>query len=274
MTRSKCVVPCIVLFCSALAAAAQESDQANPGNAAATGVTDEIIVRGTSRTALRAQIELAEDAIFDRFNEINSDDEFDIRCRLEVRTGTRIPQRVCQANFWRTALAESGEATVRMLQGSSDVNESLYRAQALYKTRLLEEEMTRLANEDKELLSALGRLQQLTTTLENYGDGNRREAATVSRVVTAADEPLPYEAAVMAEVRVISEPWNHVLTHPTFAIAHVFGEVEQIRLDCRDQSQALAFELGAEWSVPLGWEPCSVTVEAGRGTTFSLYEFD
>jgi hypothetical protein len=237
-------------------------------------VTEEIVVRGASRAALRVQIELAEDAIFDRFNEINSDDEFDIRCRLETRTGTRIPQRVCQANFWRRALAESGESTVRQLQGSSDVGEATYRAEAMYKSRLLEDEMMRLAREDKQLMREITRFYELTTTLENFGDDDRRERATMSRVMTADQQELPYEAAVMAEVRIMSDPWSHVLTHSTFAIAHVFGEVEQVRLDCREQSENLNFELGAEWNVPVNWEPCSVTVEAGRGTTFSLYEFE
>ncbi|HMB74040.1 MAG TPA: hypothetical protein VKQ06_10745 [Gammaproteobacteria bacterium] len=265
---------CLVLLCHCLAAGAQDNNTSEPEGAAAAEVTEEIVVRGDSRTALRTRIEMAEDAIFDRFNEINSNDEFDIRCRLETFTGTRIPQRVCQANYWRNALTEAGKSTLHMLRGSSDVSPAAYKAEALYKTTLFEAELTRLASEDKQLLQAIRRFNDLTATLDDFGDHERRDDATISRTVTSAEQELPYDALLMAEVRVRREPWSHVLSHSTFAIAHVYGEIERITLNCREQSQALKFEPGAEWRVPLNWEPCSLSVEAGRGTAFSLYEFD
>jgi hypothetical protein len=118
-------------------------------------VDEEIVVRGRSRALLRMQFELAEDAVYERFNEINSDDEFDIHCRREVTTGSRIQQRVCQGNFWREAQADAGQETARGLQGSASLNPQLFLGEALYKRELLAEEMRRLASEDEQLLQSL-----------------------------------------------------------------------------------------------------------------------
>ena len=138
------------------------------------------------------------------------------------------------------------------------------------KTSVLEQTIRRIRDRYR-----LGVIEgDLMTTMDDVGKDRRRDNATTFRVMTAADEDLPYDAAVLAEVRVIRDPWHHVLSHPTFAIAHVFGEIESVELNCRENSQQLSFEPGAEWNVPAGWEPCSVSVEAGRGTTFSLYEFN
>jgi hypothetical protein len=273
MTRTVKFLLYIALLACLSAAGAQAPAPAND-QSADSNVEEEIVVRGVTRASLRVQIELAEDAVYERWNEINGNDEFDIHCRLDTYTGSRIPHRVCQPNFWRAALAESGKETVRGLQGSSYIAAAVFQGEAMAKSRTLEKEMKRIAGEDTELLQAVSRFYSLTTRLDNLNDEDSSDDATTFRVVTAAEQTLPYDAAVMAEVRVRAEPWRHILSHETFAIAHVYGEIEGLELDCRKQSRQLNFESGAEWSVPAGWQPCSVIVEAGRGTTFSLYEFE
>lgn len=273
MTRSVLFFLNAALLACLAPANAQERSAAD-AQADAGNVDEEVVVRGVTRGSLRVQIELAEDAVYDRWNAINGNDELDIVCRLDTYTGSRIPQRVCQPNFWRRALADAGRETVLALQGSSSIASAVFLGEAMAKNRVLESEMKRLAGEDTELLQAISRFQSLTARLEGLGNSNGRENGTSFRVVTSADEPLPYDAAVMAEVRVRREPWRHILSHSTFALAHVFGEIEDIQLECRENSRQLNFENGAEWSVPAGWKPCSVVIEAGRGTTFSLYEFE
>jgi len=273
MTRSvKFHLHSALLVC--LSAAAAQAPTPASNQSADSDVEEEIVVRGVTRASLRVQIELAEDAVYERWNEINGNDEFDIHCRLDTYTGSRIPHRVCQPNFWRAALAESGKETVRALQGSSYIAAAVFQGEAMAKSRTLEREMKRIASEDTELLQAVSRFYNLTTRLDNFDGDDNSDDYTTSRVITAAEQTLPYDAAVMAEVRVIAEPWRHILSHSTFAIAHVYGEIEGLELDCREQSRQLDFESGAEWSVPGDWKPCSVIVEAGRGTTFSLYEFE
>lgn len=57
---------------------------------------EEVIVRG-GKTLSQWRLELyrAQDELVTLFNELNEGDDNDVRCRNEVPTGTRIPQRVC-----------------------------------------------------------------------------------------------------------------------------------------------------------------------------------
>jgi hypothetical protein len=139
------------------------------------GLIDEIIVRGQTPPALRLEIERAENAVFERFNAINSDDELDIRCTLETPTGTHMPQRVCAPVFYRDAQAHAGEDTTRAFQGlSSGVNtEQYYAGLARYRYTQLEDEMRRLAGEDRDLLDALQRLLELRQTAKDAASAKR-----------------------------------------------------------------------------------------------------
>ena len=60
---------------------------------------EEIVVRGKRLVAFRVEVELARERAYDIFNEINSDDDFDIQCTAEQRTGTRLGRQVCAARF-------------------------------------------------------------------------------------------------------------------------------------------------------------------------------
>ena len=270
-------VPCVLVFTCVLAslpARGQEQSSNETGEQIADGVTEEIVVRGGTPAALRFQIERAEDAIYERFNEINSTDDFDIFCRDEVPTGSRMRHRVCKPRFWQEAQSQAGTETARTFQGSYAMSVAVINAEALYKNELMDDELRQLAASDAQLLDAIVKLERLRTTLENYDDAQNDENATRAFVATADEYSLPYDAAVMAEVRVRSGPFSHVLTHPTFAVANVFGEIDSIELYCRNQTHRLQFEPGAEWSVPADWEPCYVEIDARRDTTFSLFEFD
>jgi len=129
-------------------------------------VTDEIVVRGKTGAALRLEIERAENAVFERFNEINSRDDLDIRCKSEVRTGTRIPQRVCAPIFLRDAQAAAAQSVVASLQGSAfdGGSEAFHAAWASHRYLQLEDEMRRLVREDEQLLAAMQRLLELRQT--------------------------------------------------------------------------------------------------------------
>lgn len=129
----------------------------------ATGMTEEVVVRGQTPGALRIRIELAEEAVYDRFNEINSNDEFDIHCEEIAFTGTRMLTRVCQPNFWHAAEEDIALETVRSLQGSAfAAGTGQFRGEAHYKRLLMRDEIERLAREDEEFLEALRHLYLLT----------------------------------------------------------------------------------------------------------------
>lgn len=66
---------------------------------AASEQAEEIVVRGRRLADFRVEVEQARVRAYDIFNEINSDDEFDVRCVHEKTTGTRMRQQVCRARF-------------------------------------------------------------------------------------------------------------------------------------------------------------------------------
>ena len=70
------------------------------------------------------------------------------------------------------------------------------------------------------------------------------------------------------------KPWTHALTQRTFTFAHVYGEIEQIAVECGEQTEPLQYETGEEWTLPEDWQACKLRVEASRGTTFTLFEFE
>ncbi|MDY6982104.1 MAG: hypothetical protein SV422_03360 [Pseudomonadota bacterium] len=61
---------------------------------------------GTPR-ALRAEIRTLERDMFELFNKLNSDDEFDVTCDFHTPTGSKVPLWRCEPAFIR--IAESAE---------------------------------------------------------------------------------------------------------------------------------------------------------------------
>ncbi len=79
---------------------------------------DEVTVSGerVKIEALRKEIVQLEDRFYDRYNELNTIDDFDIHCIEEARTGTRFIKRSCRAVYQEQALAEEGQAAFKILQ--------------------------------------------------------------------------------------------------------------------------------------------------------------
>src|SRR5262245_24627128 len=96
---------------------------------------DVIIVREKELEELRLRIERAEDDVYTRFNEINSDDSYDIHCYERTPRNTHISKRVCISNAARAADVAIANATVRAMQGSA-VGGSTATAQAQHANQL------------------------------------------------------------------------------------------------------------------------------------------
>ena len=57
---------------------------------------DEITVMGRrSFMSMRRDIERADDRLFEIFNSLNDDDEYDVICKMETSGGTRTKSRLC-----------------------------------------------------------------------------------------------------------------------------------------------------------------------------------
>ena len=140
---------------------------------------EEITVLGQQTTfQIRQQIETAETEVYALFNELNSNDEFDVSCTEEVFTGSLFKRRVCMANYLREAEREAaGDYVSGVLAcgALSCVPTLLTLEDAKHATRekaiAMEQEMLRIAQENMRFAEALIKLTRLVGQLES----NKRE---------------------------------------------------------------------------------------------------
>jgi len=123
--------------------AADEADETDE-------VVDEITVMGVRDLgALRTELMRAEDEVYDLYNEINEDDDYDIVCKRVALIGSQIKRRVCQARIYRDALSEATEDDEGgILYVGSIVNEQKH-------GKILREKMRDAANKNPQLIVAL-----------------------------------------------------------------------------------------------------------------------
>jgi hypothetical protein len=269
----------------------EAQEGARPGPADPAPI-EEIVVLGKALEELRIRIELAEDAFYARFNEINSNDRFDIHCYERPATGSRIQGRTCLSNAWREAGQEAANAIVRDLQstamvaGGSGGSTSTgvgaagyshipqqYRAKQLIEKNLVVDEMRRLAEQDPELKAAmesLGRDYQALAAMT----GSPPAEWTLFREVDARDASLPPEARRRFDVRIGSAPWRHSLSARTFTIASVDGRIRRMLVECDATETRLEYQAEVDWTIPQAWGACTVEVNAKSGTTFALFELE
>jgi hypothetical protein len=124
---------------------------------------DEVVVSGRQLENLRIEIERLEADVYERFNALNSNDEFDIRCFKQAPTGSNIPLRTCAPNF--VIRAESDAAGKMLTDGrnraGNNNNPSEHAMRMEEKGRELTAEMQRVARGDERLLRDLVRLDEL-----------------------------------------------------------------------------------------------------------------
>ncbi len=270
-TFRKAAIVTVLLGAAALRSVAVGGETDAGQAATATTAPDEIIVLGRI-DELRRQLLRAEDAVYERFNEIESDDRFDIHCRMESRIDTHIPARICVSNSWREQDSNYGKALLGEWRGEPGSIPQQYAAEQLRMQHLLKEEMRRLAAEDEQLYQIVVRLADAQRAYaEAMGAGPPR---TLWRQVMPGPDGLPFGAQRMFDVRVSLEPWSHPLTHRTFTIGDVSGEIRKLQLDCDQGSAPIEYRAGVDWTLPSGWGTCKLRVDATRDTTFALYEFE
>jgi hypothetical protein len=132
-----------------------------PASAPTVTGDEEVIVEGRTPQELRLEIERVEKAVYERFNALNSTDEFDILCSEHAPTGSNIPVRTCRPSFVLRAEQRAAGASLQRMQGGTNgiaPNERVYLQK---RGEELTAEMQRLAREDGELMRGLTRLAEL-----------------------------------------------------------------------------------------------------------------
>jgi hypothetical protein len=110
---------------------------------------------GMSRSELRRALTDAEDAVYTIFNELNTDDRYDIICRTERRVTSHFSTRICKARLFRDTVEKHGR---------DFRDEGVHRTAKLdqeYHNRILRQKMHDLALANPQLAAALNRLRAL-----------------------------------------------------------------------------------------------------------------
>jgi hypothetical protein len=259
----------LMVVCAAAALGSAAAGDDSPDAGAKPAGDDEIVVYGNVGD-LRRQLLRAQDEVFARFNEINGNDDFDIHCYSEAPTGSHLQQRRCVSNGWRREEANYADASLRELRGEAGPPPQTFLGlQATMQQRLLDE-ARRLAGEDDAFAKALIHYGLAKQALERSAP----PLGSAARAVDPLYGVLPYGARRVLDVHTGRKPWTQALEYATFTIDGVVGEIDGLTVACEQGEQHLEYQAGSEWTVPTSLGHCALRVDAKRGTTFTLYEFE
>ena len=163
--RTLCLLLVVGLGASVMAQEAAPTPQA---------VVDEVIVPGSRPENLRVEIERLERVVYERWNALNSNDEFDVHCLDSEPTGSNITQTHCAPNFVIEAESRAAEDSVHGARSTGRSRNDEYLAVVEEKSRQLNEEMKRVAREDEQFLRDLMRLDELRQLQANEKQQRRK----------------------------------------------------------------------------------------------------
>jgi hypothetical protein len=126
------------------------------------GDMEEVIVFGERQLNLiRRELVTAENLVFDMFNELNEQDEYDMICLKEARIGSQIRFRVCKPGFMLNAEEEAAEEYLVDIQSDGISQSSPFRGDWKRKSLQQRELMAKLANENPQFLELLKKRLEL-----------------------------------------------------------------------------------------------------------------
>jgi len=157
----------------AVAASAQDAPAAPAPAEAQKPVDEEVIVRGRrTLLELRKDLQVSREHVWEVFNDINGNDDFDIACLDAPRTGTRIPKRTCRPKYANDATAEAGKELLRQMQGCAPGDGGCLEAAMMRGSANAQQQQARIAAMDQRLDDAFQQLArehpELATAILDY----------------------------------------------------------------------------------------------------------
>jgi len=136
-------------------------------------VDEEIIVRGRRMLfEMRKELQAAREHVWDVFNDINGNDDFDIACLDAARTGTRIPKRTCRPKYANDATSQAGKELLRRMQGCDPNDGACIEGAMMAASSMAQQQQARIATMDQRLDQAFQQLAreqpELATAILDY----------------------------------------------------------------------------------------------------------
>jgi len=208
--------------------------------------------------------------MFLRFNDINSDDKFDIHCYSEALPGSRIKRERCVSNSWREQDANFAQAFSREMRGEGGPPPEFYTALQMSWQHKLGDEWLQLASQDAAFAGTMKRFELAREALERLTPSVR----SASRKVTPVGGALPYSATRAVEVTAGRKSWKHKLNASAFTIAARTEDVHGLTVTCENGNERLEYQPYSEWTVPSEYGTCGLQVDATPGAKFIVYEIE
>ncbi|MDH4020598.1 MAG: hypothetical protein OEU84_13455 [Xanthomonadales bacterium] len=92
---------------------------------------EEVMVYGTSLKRLEAKVYRTEEKLFDTFNSLNDDDQYDVHCGYRQRTRSRIRQWFCTPNYLKKVRRDAARGFFEGLAYNSNMGTVLLKEQHL-----------------------------------------------------------------------------------------------------------------------------------------------
>jgi hypothetical protein len=209
--------------------------------------------------------------MFARFNEINSDDKFDIHCYSDPGIGSRIKTERCVPNYQRELEGGYAQAVLGLFRGETGLPPGAYLGDMTFWNRKLSDEWLRLANEDAEFKETMQRFGSARAALDRLSPS----FFSSSRDVTPSDTTSLHGVQRVLDVSIGRRPWKHKLDTSTFTIVAGGGggTIEGLTVMCDNATESLEYAPGSEWTVPTDYGRCRLQVDATPGTSLTLYEY-
>jgi hypothetical protein len=135
---------------------------------------EEVTVRGQKPlSAYRQGVDEAVVEVWEAYNDKNVNDRFNVTCRSEVRTGTRIPQQVCRPRFLDEATSQAASGVLQFDKSSSVGLQQIEVSRAHALKRQLGNEMRGLSMSDPEVRA---QVEEYSEQLADFEEARMRRA--------------------------------------------------------------------------------------------------
>lgn len=133
-----------------------------------------IVTPNVTLSGLQKLLVQIEDDFYEKFNELNIDDDYDVQCYEFRQTGSHLKSRVCEPNFFIDARGDNASEFLFDLSGYTPFTPMLFtRKDIRHNTRadfeILQKKMVDFYRADVEFQSIGEAMAKVKSRLENHG---------------------------------------------------------------------------------------------------------
>jgi hypothetical protein len=134
---------------------AMEAPAAADAPPAAEGVEEIEVIGQRNLLALRMQVDAAQEQVHLLFNELNTDDDYDIICKTHDRYFSKMKEKVCMPAYAWEIRAEEGRTFADKVQGIANAETAPANLKIDYNEPRLKEQMVEALRHSPELFDAI-----------------------------------------------------------------------------------------------------------------------